>query len=419
MRFKHEIAILISLVLMMSGVVGLQFAEKINTNGDGALYSKTDIDEGGDMVQVAGEIEYIRTVDMSEDQLGLSSNLALKNGKSNSYSDYGSFKVNGTSKSNWKPYMLGYDVSRYSIGTSGDLSHRLTVYGTTDITSNSTILYKDMHVGTNYNIKATGALNEKLDDFRYGERNTVAETSISGRDFTVLSGMTEVVPVGTEFNILSDMINQTEMKGEASVQEKPTPLKRLSDAFAENATNVTQESPQEGMNASKNIVVSENIAVSEADNFNNLIDRVLPTVEDSSDSNDRAMPVVEDSPDSMLGIQSANNLCNLTANKTEINETRMDWLGSDEAGSGEAGSDEQTDEIVVVVSETDANITGVAPKVLPNFIESPECGPGKICLNYTHLFAIRRPGINQPLVPTTTGGAYITYRRPVEALIGL
>lgn len=352
---RSILLLVIGLVLALSGVTGLEFKETIKTNGIGTLYSKTNTDGAKDMTQGTGNIEYTRMVDSEDGKSILSSNYQMSDGKFNSYRDYRSFKKIGANKSGWEPFMPGYGPNRYMLAMTSPnkLSHMLSVYGTTDINSDSSIRYAEQKVTTNYNIAASGSLEESVLDGRTGKAINIADTSLLGNGFTINSGLTETAPLGSELAALLGLMNQTIMSGETGFEEPATKFKKITDAM----------------------VVS------------------------SEQKSDATLPKTDIVVGDVLNVMSISDSAAMNESNNAIDDTST--------------------VPAIVVGET-TPIAEQQPKIFANLVISSECDdPNTVCMNYTHLFAIRRPGIGQPQVPLTTGGGYVTFRRPVEALRGL
>jgi hypothetical protein len=381
MHIKLVIAVLIGLVLALSGVTGLQFKETITTSGTGTLYLKTNTEGARDLVQGTGDIEYARSIDSENDKSMLSSRYKLRNGIANSYKNYGSFKVNGTDQSGWRPIMPGYEPNRYLLAMSSTnrLSHAVSIYGTTDILSDSNIIFADQKVTTNYNIVASGSLQESVLDGSGGKTLSIAETSISGNGFKLNSGLTEAVPKGSDLSALVGIMNQTEMGGEKSVSETAPQLKAISDHLSMLIPKEAGQNPEQQL---------------------------------------------EVNPE--LGIMSVSGSATTIVNNNETGGACAVCNNSSKSTTGDGQQTAETATTIdgsaplIIITEPTTQVSGELPKISPNYVESPQCGDiGTICMNYTHIFAIRRPGIGQPQIPPITEGGFVTYRRPVEALRGL
>lgn len=220
----------VALMLALSGATALDFHESINTNGDGAIYSKTNGKGTQDLAQGIGNIEYVRALSIDDGISLLSSKYRLNNAKETSYKSYGSFSIDGVGSSGWVPAMPGYTPNRYLIGMKGQnqIAHVVSVYGTSDISSDSSVNYINQQVNTDYNIVASGTLEEIVLDGSSGKRPLpLAETWLSGNGFTLSSGLTDRYQMGSDVSVLIDLLNETKMVGEKSVQEPPTPLKGM------------------------------------------------------------------------------------------------------------------------------------------------------------------------------------------------
>jgi hypothetical protein len=228
---KVKLAVIIGLILAFSEVTALDFHESINTNGEGTLYSKTNDGRSQDLAEGVGDIEYVRSISTDNEVSILSSKYTLTNGKFASYKNYGSFRTEGLSNSGWIPYMPGYSPNRYivSMNLPGQVSHVLSVYGTTDISSDSNVNFFNEQITTDYNINASGSLEERVLDGSGGKRQRhVAETWLSGNGFSLSSGLNYRNPFGSDRSILVGILNETNMMGEKSVQEPPTSLEGVS-----------------------------------------------------------------------------------------------------------------------------------------------------------------------------------------------
>lgn len=342
---RVELAVVV-LMLALSGAMALDFHESINTNGDGAIYSKTNGKGTQDLAQGTGNIEYVRALSIDDGVSLLSSKYRLNNARETSYKSYGSFSIDGVGSSGWKPSMPGYMPNRYLIGMKGQnrIAHVVSVYGTTDISSDSSVNYVNQQVSTNYNIVASGTLEEVVLDGSGGKKlQPLAETWLSGNGFSLSSGLTDKYQLGSDVSVLVNLLNETKMVGEKSVQEPPTPLR--------------------GVTA--NIVIG--VPAGESDEI---------TIE---------------SEDTSIIIAEANSTCDLASGS-----------GCNEAISLTADSERlriQSDESVAfaIGDAVKPNDWEVVTEGNRRILKNTACNnPGTPCEDFTHI-AARRPGISEQL----------------------
>lgn len=337
--------------IILFNVNGLQFHETIMTNGMGDLYSTTNAEYAKDLVQASGDIVYTRMVNLDEETTNLSSKFKLASVKTTANDN--SLKIMSANESSITEDLSSLRSNRYMIAMKSPdgLFHEISINEASEIDSDSNITYENQQVTTNYDVLASGKLNERVYDGTHAIKNgdvlSIASTSISGSGFTINSGLTEVVLMGSDTNILSDSVEMVEMSAEKSVQEPRTPLKNITDA---------------------------------------------------------------------AGIPSLNPGLPNAIQEDEILETKAAEPTSD-VGNGDKNGSGQSVIFKGQATHDSPKNTASGDIVLPNFVQLAECSiPGTICENYTHIFAIRRPGIGQPRLTPTIGAGYVTIRRPVEAL---
>ncbi|HII07561.1 MAG TPA: hypothetical protein HA349_09690 [Methanotrichaceae archaeon] len=139
--------------------VAFQFNEKIEVEGDGNLFARTNTDAAKDQINGTGDQNYIRNLNLQksattlESEYGLRSNLS---GRTNHY---------------------------YAQMNSPDgLEHFISVYADSDISSVSIITQSENQVSTDFMIESKSAtLSEGITDSSDGKtRNEIAETEILG-----------------------------------------------------------------------------------------------------------------------------------------------------------------------------------------------------------------------------------------------
>lgn len=343
--------------IILFNVNGLQFHETIMTNGMGDLYSTTNAEYAKDLVQASGDIVYTRMVNLDEETTNLSSKFKLASIKTTAIDN--SLKIMSSDESSITEDLSSLRSNRYMIAMKSPdgLFHEISINEASEIESDSNITYENQQVTTNYDVLASGKLNERVYDGTHAIKNgdvlSIASTSLSGSGFTINSGLTEVVLMGSDTNILSDSVEMVEMSAEKSVQEPRTPLKNITDAAGIPSLNL-------GL---PNAIQEDEILETKA-------------AEPTSDVGN-------------VDINVSGQLPDMT--------TPVVFKGQ---ATHDSSMNTASDDIV-----------------LPNFVQLAECSiPGTICENYTHIFAIRRPGIGQPRLTPTIGAGYVTIRRPVEAL---
>lgn len=343
--------------IILFNVNGLQFHETIETNGMGDLYSTTNAEYAKDLVQASGDIVYTRMVNLDEETTNLSSKFKLSSAKTTANDN--SLKIMSADESSITEDLSSLRSNRYMIAMKSPdgLFHEISINEASEIDSDSNITYENQQVTTNYDVLASGKLNERVYDGTHAIKNgdvlSIASTSLSGSGFTINSGLTEVVLMGSDTNILSDSVEMVEMSAEKSVQEPRTPLKNITDAAG------------------------------------------IPSL----------------NPGLPNAIQEDERL------ETKAAEPTSDVENVDQNVSGLLGNTTTPKIIGGNTSSTQMTSSQNKDIVSPGFVQLRECSnPSIICENYTHIFAIRGPGIGQPRMTPTLGAGYVTIRRPVEAL---
>jgi hypothetical protein len=231
---RIALIVVIGLILALSGASAYEFTQIGKTNKNGAIYTKTNIGGAKNLVEGYGDITVRKTVSLEDASSVIDSYFRLKDGRDGSYDgSYGSFRANGTNRSDWMPTMPGFVPNRYVIAMSSPnrMSHGLSVYGTTDLSSNSEIKFMNQQVNTNYNVAASGELNELVLDGSKGKTATVSETWMSGKGFIYNSSFNDKVPMGTDRDMLLSSINETVMSTEKTFIEPATPLEGANNAL--------------------------------------------------------------------------------------------------------------------------------------------------------------------------------------------
>lgn len=157
MRLK--ILILIALTVACEAAIALQFNERIEVDGGGNLYARTDTDAAKDQVNGTGSQNYTRVLNLQKTATTLKSEYILSSNLSGGTNHY------------------------YAQMNSPDgLEHFVSIYADSDIKSVSTITQVEDKVSSDYSIESKSAtLSEGITDSSDGKtRKEIAETEISG-----------------------------------------------------------------------------------------------------------------------------------------------------------------------------------------------------------------------------------------------
>ncbi len=211
----------------------MTLTQEIKVGGDGTMHSSVNT-QASETIEVTGEQELTRTLEQGDTSSSLSTDYKLISTPYKKLDYKGSFKVDGDQNS--QSFLLSKDnvlrnliPNRYQIKAidPNSVQHLVGVQGFDKIESISSISYEE-EVSTNFDIHADGMLSESVIDLKSGKHQPIAETSISGSDFSITSGLTDEAFIGPEWGKSLNELEHVNMSGEKSFNRELDPFELVS-----------------------------------------------------------------------------------------------------------------------------------------------------------------------------------------------
>jgi hypothetical protein len=222
--------ILIGLLMATSSASSMTLTQHIEVSGDGTMSSRAVNYQASENLEATGDQVLDRTLNQGDADSSLSSTYELRSTPYKKLDYNGSFEVKGDQDAQTVLHSQGnvyrnFIPNHYQIRAinPSSLTHLVGIQGFDKVKAISKTSY-GKEISTDFKIfNADGTLSEYVVDIKSGKYQPIAETSLSGDDFSFHSTLTDDALIIPESSLLNKL-DKSNMSGENSVNMVQDPI---------------------------------------------------------------------------------------------------------------------------------------------------------------------------------------------------